>query len=507
MRILVGCVVLLGLVVAGERAEAKGAAKPPASLIASVALGSDATLDTLKPFVDAIKPGVSPMLTGGMVRSQLASIVGASSLDGLDGSAGLYVLLVDDGSTVAQVVVGKVKDEKALLDGAGTARVSTQRGWAVIGAKPIVDQVAGFAFASIAPQPTPTVPTATVYVPNALARYRAQIGAARTSMYTAMTASGGADLASMTTGYLDGLFSMLEDSDRLVVTLDATKDLGAFDLAFVPRARSRLAAFVAAQRPSDYALLARLPAAGAPVIAAGHLESGPYREGMLDVMGQIYGRGGAKDIMAAISAVMKASTGDFAMTMSMGTGKPMAMAQLFGVADRARADKAIDAVLGSFKNGRTFESMNISTTIKTLPATTDHDGVTVKGYDVTYDLSKAPAASRASLQASFPNGTTTARVATFERVGLLTMGTDTDAAIDAARGKGPQLSPTGTLADFLASSRAHKDSVLFAMDLNMVGKLPGGARMVMFSLGFADGSSHMRFTMPTSVIRSFAGQP
>ena len=45
------------------------------------------------------------------------------------------------------------------------------------------------------------------------------------------------------------------------------------------------------------------------------------------------------------------------------------------------------------------------------------------------------------------------------------------------------------------------------MDLNMVGKLPGGARMVMFTLGFADGSSHMRFTMPTSVIRSFAGQP
>lgn len=509
---VLGCAVICGLVggLVGSavRAEAKTPPKPPATLIVTASLGSDATLDGLKPFLDQMKPGMSAMLTGNMVRMQLATIVGAQSLDGLDGTAATYILITDDGTDVGRAVLGKVRDEKALLDGAGSARVSVQRGWAVIGPKAVVDQVATFAFATIAPQPTGTQLSATIYVPNALARYKTKIEAGRASMLAGMAqgAGGSADVTAMMTAYIDGLFSMVQDTDRAVVTLDLGKDLAAFDLALVPRPRSRLAAFVAVQHASDFSLVGKLPAAPASILAAGRFASGPYRQGLLDAMGTLYGRGGAPQLVAAMGTVMKAATGEFAMTMSMGGGKPMQMAQVFGLADRAAADKAIDTAL-AVKGGFSFETMNITTTLTGLSGTTNHDGVTIKGYDVTYDVSKANAAARASLQATVPTGTASVRIGTFDALGLLTMSSDINAAIDAARGKAPAFTPSGANADFLASARSHQDSVMFVMDLNMLGKLPGGSLPFAFSLGFVDHSAHMRFAMPTSVIKAFANKP
>lgn len=309
--------------------------------------------------------------------------------------------------------------------------------------------------------------------------------------------------------YLDGLYSTFTDSEQIVVTLDVTRDLGAIDLAMTPKAGSRLAKFVATQHPSDYALVAKLPAMPAPMLFAGHIESGPYRQGMLDMFAAMYGQGANKQLIDAMAAVMKASTGEIAMVMQMGPGKPLAITQLFGVADQKAADKSIDHLLALFKTGRTFDNMGISTTIKTNATTLAHDGVSLKGYDVTYDYTNAPASTRASMEKMFPGGTPlTARIATFDQLGLITMGgADPTAAIDAARGKGARFAPSAAIADFLSGSRGRKESFMMVMDFGAITGMPGPERTIVMSGGFADRSMHLRFTLPVATLRAISGQP
>ena len=103
----------------GEKAAAAKGVKQPAELIATISLGDARTLDGVRAFADAIQPGMSAMLTDEMVRHQLAAIVEAKALDGLDLFAPRYVLVVDGGSDArGLVLVGKVSDPKAFARGA-----------------------------------------------------------------------------------------------------------------------------------------------------------------------------------------------------------------------------------------------------------------------------------------------------------------------------------------------------------------------------------------------------
>jgi hypothetical protein len=506
----IGCVVaMLGLVACNEAA-ATPTVKRPAELLVTISLGPDRTLDHVRAFANTVQPGTGAVLTQAIVRRGLAELSGASSLDGLDPMAPTYVLLIDGGAQLNETaVVGKVLDEKTLVTGLGSAHSAINAGWAVIGSEAVVRKIGSYALTALPPLPVVASPTAVVYVPQVLRRYRTEIDAGRKQLAAQMAATqSSAQMTGMMQSYVDGLFSVVSDTDQLLVTIDVTKDLGAIDLAVTPKPGSRLAKFVAAQRASDYALLDKLPAVQAPVVVAGHIESGPYRQGMLDVFAAMYGQGESKELIATMSAIMKAATGDLAMVMQVGIGQPMTITQLFGVADKKAVDKSIDRVLALFKVGRTFDSSGISTTIKSNAQTIEHDGVSIRGYDVTYDMSKVPAAKRAIMEKMIPAGTSTAGIATFDQVGLLTLrSTDPGAAIDAARGKGSHFAPSAAIADFLTGSRARQESFMMVMDFGAILGTPGPARSLMMSAGFADKTAHLRFSLPAQTVRALSGQP
>jgi len=508
LRIIGSLVAALAALAMSAPASAQGAGGQPPELLMSVGIGPDNTLDNLRAFANAMQPGVGGMLSSALLRQQIARMTTATSLDGLDEKGTIYVLAVDGGPALkGAAVAGKIADEKRLAQSVGAAHLVKRNGWAVIGPKLVAEKVAPFATGTLAGQAISGPPVATIYAANLTTRYKTEIADARQKLVASFASTGGGQMSAMGQLYFDGLFSMLGDSERVIVTFDVTKDVGAIDVGLVPKAGTRLAKFIGLQQPSDYAIASQLPATQAPVLVAGHFDAGPYRQGLFELTTMLYGTGSS--MASALDAVFKVATGDFVMAMTMGGPNGMEVTQLFGVTDNKAADKAVGRLLDAFKKPVTASVMGMTTTNTLNPSTTTHDGVSIRGVDVTYDLSKATPENRAMMEKMVPKNGSAVRVALFDKLGAVVSSaspTAVTAAIDAARGKGKRYAPTAQVADFLAGSRTRKESLAAVMDLGAaVGAGPG--RVVMMSMGFADKRAHFRFALPAATVRAFAGAP
>lgn len=519
----VGWIAIVVGLVACHEAAAREPIGRPAEVLAMVSLGPDHTLASLRDLADAIKPGLSAELTEPKLRAVMAKSIGAPSLDGLDPTAPTYIVVFDNGSDLrGAALVAKVGDASAV--GKLAVHSVVRNGWAVLGAEPIVTTVAPYALASLPALAVPSTPTVTIYMPQLLRRYHTELEAARAQVGQASANTG--QMKAMMQSMVDGTFAMFAEIDQVVVTVEVTQngvsiaspasavnaatpnaDAVSIDLAMVPAAGSRLAKFVAAQKPSDFGLLAKLPAMTATGVIAGHLEAGPYHRAMLDGLAALYGQGGNQDLAEAIGAVMKSSTGEVAFAMEMGIGRPMAMSQLFALADDKAASRAIDHVLQLFATGRVVDMMSVSMLMKSSPAS-DHGGISVRGYDVSYDYTAAPAATRAAMEKVAPSGVAIpARVATFDHVAVLTMGkSDPNVAIDAVRGTANRFAPSAFTTDFLTTARARKDSLMMSFDVGAITGKPAGGEMII-SAGFAGKTAHCRLTMPVVMLRTLATKP
>jgi hypothetical protein len=301
-----------------------------------------------------------------------------------------------------------------------------------------------------------------------------------------------------------------------VIALEATPDLGSVDIALVPRAGSRLAKFVAAQRPSNHALLDRLPDGPATALFSGRIELGPYRDQTLQALASFYGTSGSKEMLAGMQAISRLMTGEMAATARTVPGGGFAFTQLFGVSDAAAADRAMGAILSLYKDGQSFEAMGMTTTIKVNPGTVPHDGVALRSYESSVDFSKVRPADKAIAEAMTAK-TSRVHVGVFDRLGLIAFGPDSLAeatrAIDAARGKIPRFTAPPSVGQLLASSRARKDSIVLMMDLGAImssmaaaagkpAQPPAAIQPLVISFGGADRAAHLRVAVPASTARS-----
>jgi hypothetical protein len=116
---------------------------------------------------------------------------------------------------------------------------------------------------------------------------------------------------------LDWIAEVAADIDQITVAVDVATGTGAVDIALVPLPRSELATFVAAQRPTAYWLIGRLPASDAPLMVAGTLASGPYPSRYLALLAAGYGM--ILDPTAVVSALDLSNRNSWA-TSSTSTG-------------------------------------------------------------------------------------------------------------------------------------------------------------------------------------------
>ena len=502
-------------------AEAKGKTDPPADLLVTVSFGPDTTFDGMRSFVELVKPGSGAMVA--MLPQLIGNAIGAGGLTGIDRKAWSYLLVSDDGTTKGMVLLAPVQDAKALAAAAPPAQITIKGAWAVIGAKPLVDHIAPYAFAVASTLPRPSQPTATVNVPAVLTRYKAVIAGSRQQMLEASAMSpNGAAMAPLFGSYYDSMMSLANDSAQVIVTLDVTKDLGAIDITLVPKASSRLAKFIAVQKPADLALLDKLPAVPAPIVFVGHIEMGPYRDGLFAMAAQMYGigssatAGAAKDLIDAMAEIVKATNGDVAMTMTMAPGRAMAIDQVFGLSDMVAADKAIAHALDLFKTPRTMEALKVKSTIKaTVPMA--YNNVTLRGYEIKQDLATVPVEQRKAMDAVMPGGVMAARIATFDGLGVVAIGQDsvTEAkhVVDAVRGKAMHFTPGREVASLLDTVRVGKASLGFVIDVGALAALstskvapaPAPApQPILMSMGYADHNAHIRFAITAATLKALA---
>jgi hypothetical protein len=510
-----GVIVGLTLAAAPRAALAKDV-KPPPELIASFARGGSTSLDGVRAFVNAIKPGGGAMITDQILDMGIAKMTGVAPLEGLDHNAAMYILYVDGGGTKGFAVVGKVSDPKQLPSGTATAVVQ-QNGWAVLGPANVIKKVSSYSFAALAPATAPAVPTVTIYTAAVTTRYKSEIETFR-KLWIAQMQAQGSTMSGMAEGYIDGILSVASDSDRAILALDADQDGLTFDFALAPKPGSRLAKFVAAQHPSDYAMLGQLPASTPMMLFAGHFEAGPYRDGILDVMSAMYGAGGAKDLVAQIDAMMKASTGEMAFSMDVGGSHGMAITSLVGISDRKAADAAMGKLLDSIAKPRAVEVTGVPVTLQATPGTSQHDGVAIRGYDTTYDLAKLPEQKRKAMALVLGGSNVShTAMAVMDKLAVFAIAGSGDAVaaagtdIDVTRGKGSHYAPPKDVERMIDASRARKDSGLAVLDFGaFAAMMPTPSKLtgaMVMSIGFADGAAHMRMSMATATFKAAAKQP
>ena len=487
--------------------EAKTPAGPPPELMATVAITTGGGLQPLRELADAVKPGAGAMLTEAVVKTVAANAIHATGLDGIDVSGWAYVVVADGGDVG---LLGKVVDAKQLAASIGGATMLARDHWAFVGPKRVVDTLGAYALDVLAKQATPAAPVAIIYVPNVLARYRSRLG----DVETAIAANAKGPSAELVKQYFDATLAMATDTQQIAIGLESGAATATLDIALAPIAGSRLAKFVGVQKASTFGLLDKLPPTQASMLCAGHLEAGPYHDGLIEMMMKMYSASVGGELGTAITAIMKASTGELAMAGDMHPSTGLAVTQVFSLDDPKSADVAIGHLLDTFKTARSFEVMGYTTTFKALTGVPAHDGVVIRGYEMTYDFSKLPPDQQKTLKALLPP-TVSSRVALFDGIASFVMGTKADAetglAIDAARGKSPHFVPPRPVADLLATARARKDSLAFVIDfaavLSAFGQrpaLPGASAPGVIALGFADRRFHVRMSLPFATLKSLA---
>ena len=464
-------------------------AKPitrPTAVLAKFTLGAPSGLDGLKAFADSMQPGVGGMLSASMI---LKSGMGLP-LDGLDASAPLHVLMVADQTDRAIhgfVLVGKVSDAKLVATDA-----VKKGGWAVVGDPRLSKLAAPWALATLT-GPVPPDLIGTFYPDSALAVYGAEF-----QMVKAMSAqqTGSGMSGQFMTAWWDGFEGFIKDTLAVTLRFDVDANHLGVDLAFAPKAKSRLATFVAAQKPMDLALLGKLAAAPSSILMAGKLSLGPYRDAMVQVMAMFYGQGSNTDIAATFAELMQKTTGDFAAAMNVGPKSGIQMRALYGVADPTGLDATVGKMFATMAKPQTVTMSGVTTTTVAVPGTTTYDGTTIRTYEST------------TTPATIGNGKIRGSVGVVDKLIVMASDGDMKRTIDVARGKGTALVPTASQQTAFARAAKRQDSLAMTMDFAAFAamsptplKLPAGSELL-FSMGFADRSAHVYLGMPAATFRA-----
>jgi hypothetical protein len=448
----------------------------PAQLVATVSLPSAASLEKLRDHVAAVRGVAAMAVDSHVVMIAAARGVAATNLEGLDASAPLHALWLDDGKLSGLAIVGKVRDDDALASGAKPAEVVTHDGWAIVGSKEIVEIAAPYALSTLVAKP-PATPSATVYIDTALARYGDKIPAWRTAVMARFRRLGAVELGARG---IDAFLAMMRESDELRVAVDVERGLGTLDVSLVPHPGSTVATFVALQQPSEMPLLGKLPATPGAIVVAGRFAAGPFRGKLLQSLLPALG----PQLVANLGKIAGALTGDFAIAGDVGPDG-LTLTQLVGLdIDNSVAD-ATDKTLELFATRQPAAK---------LLADIAHDGVTIHTLEET----------RAVATPIAPAGTRQTALGVFDQLLVAAHAPDASApaarAIDAARGNAPRFAPSPDFATVLAAARARRDSVVAWIDVGALRQRPSTAMAL--ALGFADHAGHLRVAMPAATLKA-----
>lgn len=475
-RLLIALLVVVGI--QGDAAAA-GVARPKA-VFAKITLGADSGLDGLRQAANQVAPGAGGLLTGSMI----AGGIGATTI-GLDANGPLHVLYVNGATSAGFVAFGKVGDASAL-----PATAITKKKWALLGDPELTKLVSKWAFASLTGK-VPAELVAVIY-PDSLVT-SLDIPALRTKLVGVVGTSGEALGQAF-----DGMVGVANDTLSITIRLEASADRLGLVTTIAPKAKTKLAEFVRAQKPADFTQFARLSDGPAAYLFGARLTAGPYRAGMLALVQHLI-TSGSSGTAPSYDALLGAMSGEALMAAngSMTTG--MQARGLYGLLDPTAAETAAKEIHAAMAQSSTVTFGSVSSTTVAVSGSTAHDGVTIRAYETTTTPAVGPAVQRTHF------------AVVDNYVAFVTDG-DAPRTIDAARNKGTALkiSPSQQTLFDLATTR--QDSMAMTLDLSAtLGSsvpipLPAGSD-ILVSVGFKNRAMQLYVAAPVAMFKKLAGVP
>ena len=442
--------------------------------------------------------------------NELANVAGVRDLGGARRDRPVRLLSLSSGphGIVHAILVG-VGDEQKLRAAANDAAIRVQGGYALAGEPSAVERLAPYALGTLARQPAAPAPRLLVYAPVALAAFGAQIEAQR-EQWRAMALVPGqfGSLEGLLDAQIAAIFGLLRQSTTIELRLDASAEAMGVDIAFSPRSGSNLAELVAAQKPSAYPLLERLPArsAASPFIVAGHVELGCFRAEVRSrtetAVAGLLGVALDDELRASLSAWFDQLTGEVALAIQVGPLGPR-LDMLAGTLAGKRASEQLRVLFERLVAGgtRPFDFGPAKMLASARLDAGHHDGVALMSYDLNYDRAALPPKVARALDESEFRGGVRVLVGGWDEVQGVAVGFEgvdvMHGVINATRGQGARLELAPDRARLFEDSRARKESLAILTDLRF-SMAPGAPSRsgLLLALGFADGRMHLRLALP-----------
>ncbi len=436
----------------------------PADVVAVVKLPSieAKVVDEVVEFAEHVAPDDAPEL-----RAELDELEKTFGPDTIDRSRPLHIVVVspppgaDEPDVLVLVVprdVGKL--ERAL---SSELRVRVSHGWAAIGSPAVVERVSPWALGTLAVEPMPLMASATLYSPAIVTRWSDEIRA---------------EFAGSTSPAMnsirDAVLGLLSQSERVEVQVELASNIASIEVRLVPRRGTTLAAVLAAQRASAFAMLDRLPLQRSMATTAGTLSLGPLGPDVRELLTALIASelGKLSDSTRAVfDTLWAAGTGEFA-GVTIDTG---ATVNAFGVADAVNALAPVGRVSEAI--GDYASANGVSFVVESDAA---HAGVPIH-------IAKLATPDQ-------PGGFAVAAWAAWDDIIAMTMpGQDVDAlreTLDRFRGAPASAVPPG-LATVLAKARHRGDSMIQTLDV-----VPGEQSIMVIGIGVRDGTGHLWASFP-----------
>lgn len=454
-------------------------------VIATIQIPTGTAMTDLAAVIDNLKPGASALLklqAPAMIGEALGVQLSGAKLDGP-----LSAVVLDPRTHTKPIALLVQVEDAAKLSTAvqgGNLTMIERDGFAVIGAADVIDEVGEFALSNLVKAPDHS--EIVIYPKTALALFRGDLEAGIAQFNATMAASpAGPSAAKFMELYFGAMISMVEQTDRVVVSVGASQASSDVFLRLYPTANTTLAAFTVAQSPADHALLAKLPGGDEPpALLSGKMVAGDARDELIgwsvEFMASIYNTSlTAEQWQTVMGAWLDTFDGRFATAVDMDMAKPaFAMRGLLGSTDSETMRKTWRELAKAMTNtsGSAGEMMGMRFDMSFTESALEVDDVPVDLFRTTIDASAMPAEQQAIMQAA---GTTDQAMhfATFDGYAVMASaedeGSSVRAAIEAARGKAPSFQPSPDLTAALESSKQNGESLIYY--INFAKFLPPGS--------------------------------
>lgn len=486
----------------------------PAQVLGVATVASlDGALGGAAAFANQIKPGAGAIIASPMVAVGLAQAVKATSLQGVDWDKPVHLVAVKGESLQPQFVLAlTTKDAKAFKDGVGKDVAVAMRGaGALVGAKDDLALVEGWVYGALENHP-PADLTFIAYPQHFQAAYGPQIDQGLTQLEAMVPAAQ----KQVMTMYRSMWENLAAEGERLEFSVGGSAEQARLVMGVRPKAGTKLAEFVAAQKPDDYALLAELPGGeAAPTVFVGMFAIGPYKDAFVSYF----------DSLAAVAPGVKAIMEPFKQLLSEAAYKmagSMTAAAAGGrfviVVDDPAAAQGVVKALAGFGQGKAVEMTLNGVTVRYGASHVDtHKGVEVVSLATTMTSQTPQTAALAQLGNQRLSVAAKDHRLYYTASPVDAKGVDPAiAAMIDADGTPSKVPSPQDLQDALARSRGRRESMFMRYDLGMIlrpmlqqmrGNTLAPDAMVTpmpieIGIGAASGALEMRFEVSAQSVQS-----